>query len=126
MRAGLVLFVQSAASAAGRVLDPDGRPLDGAFVLVTGFGSLSDAIVAGGDKAVRAADGRGHLHVNGTEARSKAGAFTLDALPAGLEYRLVALHPEYTPAFGPTFTLTPGQSHTGLEVRFRERHEGPR
>jgi RNA polymerase sigma factor (sigma-70 family) len=126
VRAGLVLVVEAAGSAAGRVLDPDGRPLDGAFVLVTGRGPLSDAVIARGDRENRNADGRGYLHINGTEERSKHGVFTLAALPSGLEYRLVALHHEYAPAYGPTFTLTPGQARTGLEVRFTERAEPPR
>lgn len=126
VRADLVCSVETASSAAGRVLDPDGRPLDGAYVLATGSGPISDEVIARGDREYRAADGRGHLHVNGTEERAKDGAFVLGGLPSGLEYRLVALHPAYAPAFGPTVTLTAGQDRTGLEVRFTERAERPR
>jgi len=126
VRAGLVFAVEPAVSAAGRVLDPYGRPFDGGYVLVTGSGPLSDEVIARGDHEYPTADGRGYLHVNGTEERSQEGAFELGALPSGLEYRLVALHPKYAPAFGPTFTLTRGQARTGLEVRFNERAEPPR
>jgi hypothetical protein len=118
VRAGLELVLTAPARVVGRVLDADGAPVDGAYVLVTGVGPLSDETVARGDAALRAADGRGWIHVNGSERRSVAGAFELPCLPAGIELRLVALHPDHAPVFGPSFTLEPAGALLDVELRF--------
>jgi RNA polymerase sigma factor (sigma-70 family) len=114
----LVLPVEVATRVAGRVFTADGEPLDGAYVMVTGHGPISDEKVAAFEQALRAADGRGWLYGNGTEVKSTAGAWEIGALPSGIEFRLVALHPEHATVFGPTFTLEPGEARTDFELRF--------
>jgi RNA polymerase sigma factor (sigma-70 family) len=116
----LVLPVEVATRVAGRVFDAAGEPLDGAHVMVTGHGPISDAKVAAFEQALREADGRGWLYGNGTEVKAKVGAWEIGALPSGVEFRLVALHPNHTTVFGPTFTLQPGEARTDFELRFAD------
>jgi RNA polymerase sigma-70 factor (ECF subfamily) len=119
IRSGVRVELEASCSVAGQVLGSNGAPLEGAFVLVTGFGPVSDSTIAAGDEAVRSADGRGYLHINGSEERTQpGGAFELNALPSGLELRLVALHPEYAPVFGARFVLGTGEARKGDELRF--------
>lgn len=119
VRADVRVELEAPCSVSGRALGRDGRPLEGALVFVTGVGPLSDEVVAEGDREVRAADGRGYLYINGTEERTKAdGAFLIGALPSGVGFRLVAVHPDYAPVSSATFELRPGEARSGESLRF--------
>jgi len=113
----LVVPVEPMTRVTGRVFAADGEPLDGAYVMVTGHGPISDEKVAAFAQALRDADGRGWLYGNGTEVKATAGAWEIDGLPSGVEFRLVALHPEHATVFGPTFTLEPGEARADFELR---------
>ncbi len=116
VRAGLELRLPAPCSLSGQVVGPDGEPIDGAFVLVTGIGPHSDHVIAEGDREIREADGRGFLFVNGSERRSRAGAFQLDGLPPNLPLRLVVLHPKFEPVIGPTYTLKLSERRSGVRI----------
>jgi len=118
VRSGFELRLAAPCALEGQVVAPDGAPLDGAFVLVTGIGPYSDGVVAEGDRAIRDADGRGFLFVNGSERRSRGGVYTLDGLPPGLPLRLVALHPRYQPVSTAVFTLQAGERWAAPMLQF--------
>ncbi|MEZ5977646.1 MAG: hypothetical protein R3F34_05440, partial [Planctomycetota bacterium] len=114
----VVIRLADEATVAGTVVGPDGGVVDGAWVFLTGVGPLSDALVAGADREYREASGRGFFFVNGTGRRAAGGAFELGALPAGVPFRLVALHPDREPLLGEVLVLEPGERREVDPLRF--------
>jgi RNA polymerase sigma factor (sigma-70 family) len=93
VRAGLEVRVGPTASVDVTVVDAQGRPIEGAFVFVTGQGPHSDAVVAGADRDYRAIEGRGVFFRNGGRRTDGDGRAHLAGLPHGLRYTVAALHP---------------------------------
>lgn len=103
---------------AGTIRDPLGSRVENAHVLLTGVGPHSDEIVAGTDKALREADGRGWIGGRGRSVPD--GSFEWSSLPRGVRLRAVALHPDWEPVSSEPFVL--GAETSGpLELRFTQR-----
>ncbi len=81
----------------GVVTDETGAPLEGAVLVVTGTGPMSDRAISERDNEMRKAAGEGTFWFS--HARSKAdGSFSIGGLPAGALIRVAALDPYHEPA----------------------------
>ena len=118
------LRFQPAAFVAGTVLGPDGQPLPGAFVIVTGYGPISDATVAEIDEKVRRTAGRGYHYFTHwkTDENGRFGAQGI-GLPADLPLRMAVPHPDHEPLRAGVQRLVPGESTVGVEIRLLARRE---
>lgn len=92
------LRLDRGAAVAGTVTGPDGSPVAGAFVFLTGDGERSGARIAQFDDAVRESGGRGTVMIWGEVRTDAAGGFVFDHAPADLALRVAAVHPKFAPA----------------------------
>jgi RNA polymerase sigma-70 factor (ECF subfamily) len=94
----LELRLDRPARVEGVVLDLDGSPLPGAWVLLTGQGPHSSALVADLDADVRETDGRPAAWSRNVLQADERGLFAFEGLPPDMRFQLVALHPRRAPA----------------------------
>ncbi|MFH0947089.1 MAG: sigma-70 family RNA polymerase sigma factor [Planctomycetota bacterium] len=120
----VLLRFQPAAYVEGTVLGSAGEPLRDAFVVVTGYGPISDTTLADIDEEVRRTAGRGYHYFTHwkTDENGHFGAERI-GLPADLPLRLAILHPEHEPVRTGVLRLMPGEMTSGVEIRLRVRRE---
>lgn len=119
VRADLRVELAPPAEIAVSVLDGAGEPLDGAVVVFTGVGPVSDSEIEKIDRRLDESNGRERVFQNGARRAGADGRTTL-RLPAGLRGRIVALHAHYAPARGEILETTSGDTRT-IELRVTER-----
>ena len=90
------------------VVDPDGRPLEGAYAFVTGAGPYSDERVAQADAGYHEIDGLGMFHANAGRRAREGGRCELTGLPAELAPTVAAVHPDFAPGRSARIELEPG------------------
>ena len=117
LRSGIELRLHRGAAVEGRVLDVDGAPLEGAWILVTGEGPRSEERLEGFDENLRATGGRQRFYDTAWVTTDALGRFRLGRLPPDLPLRIAALHPYRERAVSGVLDLREGGTLTGLELR---------
>jgi len=117
----LVVEVPIGGAVSGVVRDASGKPLEGAWLVVTGDGPISRARVASIDAEVQADDGRQRYYF-GARARTGAdGRFTLDHLPPSLPLRLAAVHAKLAPGWSEVIELESGEARGDVVIDLERR-----
>ncbi|MEQ8764685.1 MAG: sigma-70 family RNA polymerase sigma factor [Planctomycetota bacterium] len=118
IRSDIVIEAHPPGSISGEVRDAKGRRHEDALVFLTGIGPHSDRVIEEADTRNREHDGRGFLHINGSERRSRGGKYLCEHLPPGWPLRVVVVHRDHEPVIGPVIRLKPGESRrVDLELR---------
>ncbi|MBK8180519.1 MAG: sigma-70 family RNA polymerase sigma factor [Planctomycetes bacterium] len=107
---GLVIEVTVPGLVHGVLTDPEGRPLAGGFVRLTGFGPLSRARDVQCDAELRATRGRGAIGVWDDVRVDEEGRFEFPCLPAGLGVRFALHHPDFEFAYSGAVEPRAGES----------------
>ncbi|MCA8944210.1 MAG: carboxypeptidase regulatory-like domain-containing protein, partial [Planctomycetes bacterium] len=123
---GLVLEVRRGAFLSGRVLDPSGRPVEGAWVGLFGDQSFTtaadDLSTLESTVAEKGIDWVQYCaHSTRTD---EAGRYEFRALPGGLAFRLTAVHERWSAVAGERLELRDGEERGVPDMRFGVRRMG--
>jgi len=112
-------MLERGATLEGIVVDPRGRPIDGAIVRAFGAGSsvvrIPGAGVTVGPVPPISASGTTELAVAEQVMTGPSGQFQLSSLPAG-SYNAVATHPRYAPGESESFSLRAGRIEAEVRI----------
>lgn len=102
----VAIYESPARTVTGRVLDPEGHPVEGATVVFTGVGPYSDQRIASIDlEVVEGGAARAPLVVGSTRT-GPDGTFRTPPLPETLAWRIAALHFRWQPVIHATSGAT--------------------
>jgi hypothetical protein len=121
LRRELVVSVPRGATASGVVRGADGKPLAGAWLVVTGDGPISRARVAEIDAEVREDDGRQRFYFGARARTGRDGRFELEHLPPDLTLRLAVVHPALAPGWSEPLLLREGERRVDVRIDLRKR-----
>lgn len=116
LQGGLRVELHRPASVCGAVVDPEGRPVEGAVVFAAGSGAAAREETALRDRHLRAEGRHPRGLWQGVAETGPEGLFELQGIHPDLPLRLVVLHPHHEPAFAPMPELAPESSATGLRL----------
>jgi RNA polymerase sigma-70 factor (ECF subfamily) len=117
----VVIRLERPASVRARIVDAEGRPVAGAFVVPIGVGPRSLEVLAALEEQVRAEPERPFLFIS-VNARSDAdGRVELAGLPPQLPCALGVLHPDFLSRSGGALTLAAGKTADAGEIRLTPR-----
>jgi hypothetical protein len=102
----------------GRVLDSDGQPISGAFVMLCGTGAHAQEVLADADKDLRDTNGKPGLESFHLRAVGTDGRFEIGGVAPGLECTVVALHERRLPVRS---ALLRTGADEGVDLRFGAR-----
>lgn len=97
----LILSLERGSSLSGWVLDPEGRPVSGASIIITHIDNVS-----------------GHSW-GGSGTTDAEGRFHFDGLPPSSNYGYIARHPDFAPAGIEGIALCSKEAREGVEIRLR-------
>lgn len=117
----VVIPMSDGARIEGVVRDPSGRPVEGAFVLLTGEGPRSEEQIQGYSELVRESQGEDYV-LRGHTARSDAsGRFVFQKVSPKLHLRLAAMHSDFASGVSPPLELFDGETTGELTVQLGAR-----
>jgi hypothetical protein len=115
VKSDVVIEVARPVEVTGRVLEKDGRPAAGAYVMLCGSGAQAEKTLEEADKDVRDTNGKPRTAMHGLFAVDADGRFRIGGVAPGLACSVVALHEHREPARSATMRTGKDAS---VEIRF--------
>lgn len=110
VRSGLRVRVGEPGAVEPSVVDEAGRPVQGAWVFVTGLGPYSDSVVASVDEGYRGVDKEGPFSRNGGRRTDALGKARLGRLPHGMKVTIAAVLPGFLPGRSASVEIVAGET----------------
>jgi hypothetical protein len=117
----VLVALERPASLRGALVDAEGKPVEGAFVVALGVGPASAALLAALDESVRVDAGARSLFVAHFARSDRAGRFELGGLLPGARVAVGVVDARFLPASGPAVALRGGEPADAGTLRLAPR-----